>query len=209
MSKNFDRKKALVSEISDKLSKATSVVLVDYMGINVDEATELRTKCREQGIEYKVYKNKLFKRASEGTQFEGVSKDLAGPNAFAFSYDDPTICARVLNDFAKNSKKFELRSGVVDGVYYEKDGIEKIAKIPPRDELLAKLLGSIKSPISNFAYLLKAISEKKEEEGGETAEPKVEEAKPEEIKAEEVTTEENVENEKAEEVKKDDEESKE
>ncbi len=173
MSKNFDNKKKVVSEIHEKLQNAKSLILVDYMGINVEEATRLRAECRKAGIEYKVYKNNLFKRATEGTQFEEINKDLTGPNAFAFSYDDATSSARVLNDFAKTAKSFELRSGIVEGVYYDTEGVEKIAKIPSREVLIAKLLGSLKSPVSNFAYLLKAIADKKAE-GSEEVEQSTE-----------------------------------
>lgn len=175
MSKNFDNKKRVVAEIHEKLLNAKSLVLVDYMGINVEEATRLRAECRKAGVEYKVYKNNLVKRATVGTPFEEINKDLTGPNAFAFSYEDAVSSARVLSDFAKDVKQFELRSGVVEGVYYDVDGIQKIAKIPPRDVLIGKLLGSLKSPISNLAYLLKAIADKKAE-GGSAEKPVVNES---------------------------------
>lgn len=186
MSKNFDNKKVVVAEIQEKLQRAKSVVLVDYMGINVEEATRLRASLRAAGIDYKVYKNNLFKRATEGTQYEEVAKDLVGPNAFAFSYEDATGSAKILKDFAKTAEKFELKSGVVEGVYYDAKGIELIADIPSREVLIAKLLGSLKSPISNLAYLLKAIADKQGESGAEEA--KVE-APVEEVKAEEAPAE--------------------
>ncbi|PID82761.1 MAG: 50S ribosomal protein L10 [Clostridiales bacterium] len=169
MSNNLVKKQQAVSEIHEKLLKAKSMVVVDYMGINVEEATNLRNVCRSADVEYKVYKNNLVKRAVEGTNFEEIVKDLTGPNAFAISYDDATAPARVLKEFAKDSKNFELRSGIIEGTYYDVDGIKKIADIPSREVLVAKLLGSIKSPISNFAYLLKAIADKKEE-GSESVE---------------------------------------
>ncbi len=165
MSANFEGKKVLVAEIHDKLKDAKSLVLVDYMGIDVEEVTKLRKECREAGVDYKVYKNNLFKRATEGTDYEEINKDLIGPNAFAFSYDDATAPARVLKKFAKDSKALELKSGIIEGVYYDSEGIEKIADIPSREVLISKILGSIKSPLANFAYLLKAIADKKAEEG--------------------------------------------
>ncbi len=183
MSKNLVKKQQAVSDIHEKLLKAKSVVVVDYMGINVEEATNLRNVCREADIEYKVYKNNLFKRAVEGTQFEELSKDLTGPNAFGISYEDATAPARVLKKFAESNKNFDLRSGIVEGTYYDVDGINKIADIPSRDVLIAKFLGSIKSPISNVAYLFKAIADKKAEGGEEVAE------KPEEVKEEAAVTE--------------------
>lgn len=168
MSANFEGKKVLVAEIHGKLKDAKSLVLVDYMGIDVDEVTRLRKECREAGVDYKVYKNKLVKRATEGTQFEEINKDLVGPNAFVFSYDDATAPARVLKKFAKDSKTLELKSGIIEGVYYDAQGIEKIADIPSREVLISKILGSIKSPLVNLAYLLKAIADKKAE-GGDVA----------------------------------------
>ncbi len=189
MSNNLVKKQEAVSEIHEKLLKAKSMVVVDYMGINVEEATNLRNVCRENDVEYKVYKNNLVRRAVEGTDFEEITKDLTGPNAFAISYEDATAPARVLKNFAKDNKNFELRSGIIEGAYYGVEGINKIADIPSREVLVAKLLGSIKSPISNLAYLLKAISDKKQE-GGEVESASVE-APAEEAKVEaEATTEE-------------------
>ncbi len=176
MSANFEAKKELVAEINGKLKDAKSLVLVDYMGINVEDATKLRKECREAGVDYKVYKNNLFKRATEGTDFEEINKDLIGPNAFAFSYDDATAPARVLKKFAKENEALELKAGIIEGVYYDTDGIEKIADIPSREVLIAKILGSIKSPLNNFAYLIKAIADKKAE-GGEEAPVEAEEVK--------------------------------
>ncbi len=190
MSANFEAKKELVAEINGKLKDAKSLVLVDYAGINVEEATELRKQCREAGVDYKVYKNNLFKRATEGTDYEEINKDLVGPNAFAFSYDDATAPARVLKKFAKDSKSLELRSGIIEGVYYDVEGIEKIADIPSREVLIAKILGSIKSPLNNFAYLLKAIADKKAEEGDAPVEEAKEEAPAEEAVEAEVPAEE-------------------
>lgn len=187
MSKNFDNKKLVVAEIQEKLQNAKSLVLVDYMGINVDEATKLRAECRNAGVEYKVYKNNLFKRATEGTQYEEIAKDLTGPNAFAFSYEDATSSARVLKEFAKNAPKFELKSGIVEGVYYDVEGIEKIAEIPSREVLIAKLLGSLMSPVSNLAYLLKALSEKAE--SGDLSSVEKTDTEPVEAKSEESASE--------------------
>lgn len=192
MSANFEGKKVLVAEIHEKLKDAKSLVLVDYMGIDVDEVTRLRKECREAGVDYKVYKNKLVKRATVGTSFEEINKDLIGPNAFVFSYDDATAPARVLKKFAKNSEALELKSGVIEGVYYTAEGIEKIADIPSRDVLISKILGSIKSPLVNLAYLLKAIADKKAAEGDSAGtEVKAEEAEHvESVAAEEAAAEE-------------------
>ncbi|MCK8061686.1 MULTISPECIES: 50S ribosomal protein L10 [unclassified Fusibacter] len=164
MSKNFELKKGVVAEIREKLDRAQSLVLVEYKGLNVEEATDLRNACRDAGVEYKVYKNNLVKRAAEGTQFESLANDLTGPNAFAFGYDDPVTPAKVLKEMSAKAKSLQLKAGVVEGTYFNEDGIREIAEIPSREVLIAKLLGSFNAPISNFAYLLSNIAEKKEQE---------------------------------------------
>jgi large subunit ribosomal protein L10 len=163
MSNSIELKKQIVEEIKEKFSKAQSAVVVDYRGLTVEEATELRKKMREAEVEYKVYKNTLTRRAAEETGFEALLGDLTGPNAIAFGYNDPVIPAKILNDFAKDHKKLELKAGVVEGQYCDVDKIKAIAQIPGKEVLLAKFLGSIKSPISNFAYLLQAVIDKNED----------------------------------------------
>ncbi|QZY54637.1 50S ribosomal protein L10 [Crassaminicella profunda] len=160
MSSNLETKKQVVEEIKEKFSKAQSAVVVDYRGLTVEEATQLRKNMREAGVEYKVYKNTLMRLAVKETEFEPLTADLTGPNAVAFGYEDPVTPAKILNDFAKEHKTLELKSAVVEGQYYGVDTIKEIAEIPSRDVLLAKLLGSIKSPLSNLAYLLQAIADK-------------------------------------------------
>lgn len=161
MSNNLEIKKQIVEEIKEKFSKAQSAVIVDYRGLNVEEVTELRKKMREAGVDYKVYKNTLTRLAAKETGYEALLGDLTGPNAIAFGYHDPVTPAKILNDFAKDHKKLELKAGVVEGKYCNLEEIKAIAEIPPREVLLAKLLGSIKSPLSNLAYLLQAIADKK------------------------------------------------
>lgn len=162
MSNNFDKKKVIVEEIKEKFEQAKSVVIVDYRGLKVEEATELRKIFREAGVDYKIYKNNLVKLALEGTAFETLAKDLTGPNAIAFGYGDPVVPAKILKDFSKDHKNLELKSGVIESAYYDLDGIKAIADIPSREVLIAKFLGSIKSPVSNFAYLLQNIIDKQE-----------------------------------------------
>jgi large subunit ribosomal protein L10 len=160
MSSNLETKKQVVEEIKEKFSKAQSAVVVNYRGLTVEEATELRKNMREAGVEYKVYKNTLMRLAVKETAFEPLTSDLTGPNAVAFGYEDPVTPAKILNDFAKEHENLELKSAVVEGQYYGVDTIKEIAEIPSREVLLAKLLGSIKSPLSNLAYLLQAIADK-------------------------------------------------
>ncbi|MFZ5966803.1 MAG: 50S ribosomal protein L10 [Bacillota bacterium] len=162
MSNNLEIKKQAVEEIKEKFSKAQSAIVVDYRGLNVEEVTELRSKMRAAGVDYKVYKNTLTRLAAKETGYEALLGDLTGPNAIAFGYDDPVTPAKVLNDFAKDHKKLELKAGVVEGAYCDLEKVKAIAEIPSREVLLAKFLGSIKSPVSNLAYLLQAIVDKKE-----------------------------------------------
>jgi large subunit ribosomal protein L10 len=152
-------KQPIIDEIKAQLEGAKSIVVVDYRGISVADVTELRKQCREANVVYKVFKNTMVKRAVEGTEFEGIIADLEGPNAFAISKEDATAPARVVAGFSKKAKVLKLKSGVVEGTYYDADGINTIATIPSREELLAKFLGSIQSPIANFARVIKQIAE--------------------------------------------------
>lgn len=157
-------KQEKVQQIKEKLEKAQSVIFADYRGLTVEEDTELRRKFREEGVEYKVLKNTLTSIAAKEVGIEGIDDYLAGPTSFAFGYTDPTVPARILNDFAKDHKKLELKGGIVQGEIFNLDKVKELATIPPRDVLIAKLLGSFKAPMSNFAYLVNAIKEKKEQE---------------------------------------------
>ena len=153
-------KKPIVDQISEELNGAKAAVLVDYRGLTVEQDTELRKQLREAGVVYKVYKNTMINFAVKGTEFEELSKHLEGPTAIAISKEDATAPARILYNFSKNAPKLELKAGVVDGTYYDEKGIQVIATIPSREELLSKLLGSIQSPITNFARVIKQIAEK-------------------------------------------------
>ncbi|CCZ04063.1 MAG: 50S ribosomal protein L10 [Clostridiales bacterium] len=155
-------KKPIVDEISELLKDAKSAVLVDYRGLTVEQDTALRKQLREAGVVYKVYKNTMINFAVKGTEFEELSKHLEGPTAIAVSNEDATAPARVLYNFAKDAEALELKAGVVEGTYYDADGIKLIATIPSREELLSKFLGSIQSPITNFARVIKQIAEKEE-----------------------------------------------
>ena len=153
-------KKPIVDQISEELNGAKAAVLVDYRGLTVEQDTELRKQLREAGVVYKVYKNTIINFAVKGTEFEELSKHLEGPTAIAISKEDATAPARILYNFSKNAPKLELKAGVVDCTYYDEKGIQVIATIPSREELLSKLLGSIQSPITNFARVIKQIAEK-------------------------------------------------
>lgn len=165
---SLQAKQAVIDEIKDKFERAKSAVVVDYMGITVEEADSMRKQLREAGIDYTVYKNTLVNRAIQGTEFESLTQVLSGPSAFAFGYEDATAPARELNSVIKKLNKMTFKAGIVEGEFYDQEGILAIAKLPSRDELIAKFMGSIKSPVSKFAYLLQAIADQKAE-GGEPA----------------------------------------
>ena len=152
-------KQPIVQAIADDVKGAASVVLVDYRGLTVAQDTELRKQLREAGIVYKVCKNTMMKRAFEGTEFAGLDEHLEGPSALAISKDDATAPARILCKFAKDAKALELKAGVVEGTVYDNAALSELAKIPSREELLSKLLGSLQSPITNLARVLNQIAE--------------------------------------------------
>ena len=156
-------KQPIVEEISELLNGAATAVVVDYRGLTVAEDTELRKQLREAGVVYKVYKNTMINFAIKDTEFADLAQHLEGPTAIAVCKDDATAAARVLAKFAKTAEALEIKGGVVDGVYYDAAGIGQIASIPSREVLLSKLLGSMQSPVTNFARVIKQIAEKDEE----------------------------------------------
>ncbi|MGI6152983.1 MAG: 50S ribosomal protein L10 [Christensenellaceae bacterium] len=150
-------KQDAVAEVADKIKRAQSVVLVDYRGLTVEEVSGLRTKFREAGVEYKVIKNNMLKRAADSLEIEGMDDYFKGPTAVAFGYDDPVAPAKILVDFAKEAKKTELKGGILTGKAVDVTMIKNLATLPSKEELLAKMLGSLNAPISNFVGVLSAI----------------------------------------------------
>ena len=164
-------KQPIIDEIRALLDGAVSATVVDYRGLTVSEDTQLRKTLREAGVQYKVFKNTLIKRAAEGTDFSQLDGFLEGPTAIAVSRDDATAAARgllaaarILAKFAKTAPKLELKGAVVEGKLYDEKEVQALAEIPSREELLGRLLGSIQSPVTNFARVLKQIAEKGEGE---------------------------------------------
>lgn len=153
-------KQPVVQEISDAIKDAQSVVLVDYRGLTVEQDTALRKQLRNAGVTYKVYKNTMMNFAFKGTDFEALAPYLNGPSAVAISTTDATAPARELANFAKTADKLEIKGGVVEGNVYDAKGIAQIAQIPGREALISRLLGSMQSPVTNFARVLKQIAEK-------------------------------------------------
>ncbi|OUP02519.1 50S ribosomal protein L10 [Drancourtella sp. An210] len=153
-------KQPIVQAIAEDVKDAQSVVLVDYRGLTVAQDTELRKQLREAGVIYKVCKNTMMKRAFEGTEFAGLEEYLDGPSAMAVSKEDATAPARIICKFAKTAEALEVKAGVVEGTVYDAAGINELSKIPSREELISKLLGSLQSPITNLARILNQIAEK-------------------------------------------------
>ncbi len=152
-------KQLIVDEIKEKLEKAQSAVIIDYIGTTVEEANDMRKKLREANVDYTVYKNTLIARAIEGTAYEPMKEVLHGPTALAVSYDDAVAPARVLNGAIKSLKKMQFKAGVVEGTYFDAAGIQSIADLPSRDELIAKFMGSIQSPVGKLVRTFQAIAD--------------------------------------------------
>ena len=164
MGLNLDDKKAVVAEVSAQVANAQTIAVAEYRGIAVGDLTTLRAKARESGVYLRVLKNTLVRRAIAGTPFEGLAGDLTGPLIYGIS-TDPVAAAKVLNDFAKGNDKIVLRAGSFAGNTLDKAGIQALASIPSRDELLAKLVGVMQAPVSGMAGVLAALAKKREEEG--------------------------------------------
>ena len=156
-------KQVIIDEIKAKLDGAQSAVVIDYMGTTVAQADAMRKKLREANVDYTVYKNTLIKRAIEGTEFAPLADVLDGPSAIAISKEDATAPARVLNEVIKDFKKMEFKAGVVEGAFFDKDGIQAVADIPSREVLIAKFMGSIQSPVSKAVRTFQAIADAKAE----------------------------------------------
>lgn len=160
--KNVGLKASTIDEITANFDGAQGVVVVNYSGLTVEQDTQLRKSFREAGVTYKVYKNTLIKRAVAGTEFEAVTGLLDGPTAIAVSKEDATAPARIVDGFLKDMPALQFKGGVVGGEFYDEKMIQVIAKIPSREVLIGKLLGSIQSPIANFARVINQIAESKE-----------------------------------------------
>ncbi|PEA54574.1 50S ribosomal protein L10 [Bacillus pseudomycoides] len=165
MTKAIEAKQHVVTEIAGKLSESKSTIVVDYRGLTVSEVTELRKALREAGVEFKVYKNSLTRRAAEAAELTELNEYLTGPNAIAFSNEDVVAPAKVLNDFAKNHEALEIKAGVIEGKLVTVDEVKAIATLPSREGLLSMLLSVLQAPIRNLALATKAVADQKEEQG--------------------------------------------
>lgn len=154
---NREKKEQVVSEIRELIDNSKSLVVVNYQGINVETDTELRKIMRENNVQYKVLKNTMVDLAMKDREAEDFVQYLDGPNAFAFG-EDETTAAKLIKKFITDKKKLEIKGGFVDGHVYTADQVNALADMPSKEELVAKLLGSLKAPVSNLVYVLHALS---------------------------------------------------
>ncbi len=151
---NLEEKGQVISEVKEKLSLAKSIVLTDYRGLTVGEVTKLRAQLRNAGVEFKVIKNTFVRRAANEIGLQGLDSYLEGPTAVAFGVNDPVAPAKILSDFAKTNKALEIKAGVVEGKVIDTEGVKALADLPPREVLLAKVLGAMQSPLVGMANVL-------------------------------------------------------
>lgn len=167
-------KEAIVAELKEKLEQSKAAILTDYRGLNVAAMTELRRLMREQGLEYRVVKNTLTRFAAQELGLDDLEPYLEGPTAIAFSFEDPVAPAKVIMDFAKEHKQLEVKAGLLRGKVIQPEGVKELADLPPREVLLAQVLGGLQAPIAglvgvlngaprNLVYVLEAIRKQKEE----------------------------------------------
>ena len=158
MSANLEAKKLLVEEIKEKFSKAKTIAFVDYRGITVEEDTALRKKFRENGCDYKVYKNRLMLKALSDLGIECPAKNFEGTTAVAIGYTDEVAPAKIVCDCVKETKKMAIKFGILNGVSVDAQNIEALAKLPSKEELIAKLLGTLNNTASSLCRVLSAPS---------------------------------------------------
>lgn len=167
MSNVIEQKQQHVEVISEQLKNSLSTVLVDYRGLKVSEVTELRKQLRDAGIEFKVYKNTMVRRAADSQGLSELNEFLVGPSAIAFSNEDVIMPAKIIHEFSKKHEALEIKAGVIEGSFVPAEDVRSIASLPSRDGLLSMLLSVLQAPVRNFAYAVKAIGEEKEQENGE------------------------------------------
>lgn len=157
------KKQAVVEEVTKKIQDASSVVIVDYLGLNVEEVTALRSQLRAANVEFRVLKNTIVRRAVAAANLEGLDEALTGTTALAFSNDDAVAPAKIIADFAKKAEALEIKAGIVEGNVSSKADIEALATLPNREGMLSMLLSVLQAPIRNTALAFKAVADAKED----------------------------------------------
>lgn len=159
MSLNLDEKKAIVAEVSTQVASAQAIIMAEYRGMEVGHMTQLRAKARESGIYFRVVKNSLVRRAVEGTPYAGLAEHMVGPLAYGIS-SDPVAAAKVLHDFSKENDKFVIKVGAMGDKIMSLDDVKALASLPSREELIAKLLGTMQAPVAKFVRTLNEVPSK-------------------------------------------------
>lgn len=160
MSNNLEAKKQVVASIVEKFQKAQSIVFVDYRGLNAEETTNLRADCRKAGVEYLVLKNTMIERAAEELNVTDLKAHLEGPTAVAFSMNDPASAAKIMLKYAKDTKKLSVKCGFLEGAVVGEDVVQSLSELPSREVLIAKIMGSLNAPVTNFVYAVEAVRKK-------------------------------------------------
>lgn len=162
MALNLEDKKAVVAEVAQLIENAQTMAVAEYRGIDVGSLTALRKQAREQGVQIRVLKNTLARRAVAGTSFEVLADDMVGPLLYSIS-EDAVAAAKVLNDFAKTNDKLVLKAGAINGEKLDQAGVKALASIPSREELLSKLAYVMQAPVAGMARALGALAAKQSE----------------------------------------------
>ena len=157
------QKQAQVDEIAKQLTGAKSVIVVDYLGLTVEQATEMRAELREQNATMQVVKNTILRRAAEKAGVEGLEKFFVGPTAIAYSEEDPVGPAKIAAKFAKDVDAVEIKGGIIEGKAASLDEIQELATLPDRDGLLSMLVSVLQAPVRDFAMVVKAIADKEDD----------------------------------------------
>ncbi|MAR91962.1 MAG: 50S ribosomal protein L10 [Pseudomonadota bacterium] len=157
MALNLEGKKAIVAEVNEVAAGALSAVIADYRGLSVAQMTELRKQARDQGVYLKVVRNTLAKLAVKDTEFECLTETLVGPTILALSLEDPGAAARMIKDYAKENDKLEVKALAVGGVMYGAAEIDRLAKLPTREQALGMLAGVLQAPVTKFARTLNDV----------------------------------------------------
>ena len=160
MSNNLEAKKQVVQEIADRIQKAQSIVFVDYRGLNAEETTNMRAECRKAGVEYLVLKNTMIERAAQSLNITGLDEHLEGPTAVAFSMNDPASAAKIMLKYAKDTKKLTVKCGFLEGAVVGQDVVQSLSELPSREVLIARIMGSLNAPVTNFVYAVEAVRKK-------------------------------------------------
>jgi large subunit ribosomal protein L10 len=156
---NLSEKQAVVAEVVEQVSKAQTIVLAEYRGLEVGKITALRKQARENGVYLRVLKNTLARRAVEGTPFAGLADKMVGPLIYGIS-TDPVAAAKVINGFAKDNDKLVIKAGAMANYVMDVNGVKALATMPSREELLSKLLGTMQAPITQFVRTLNEVPTK-------------------------------------------------